>query len=306
MAQERTASLDTTHRDQIHDIAYDFYGKRLVTCSSDQTIKVWDLEDGDWKMTQEIPAHCNSIQRVSWAHPEFGQVFASCSSDALIWIFEEVAGSKEKKFVKRRELLAHKGQVRDCTFAPAHLGLQIASIATDGRVKINVASDVMNLVEWQEMCSFEVGKKGYSLSWNRCRFEPAMLVVGSTEGAHIWMQKSKRSWEKILDLWTEGRVLDVAWAENMGRSYHLIAITVGNRVLVFKVSFRTSDDKKITVEKCENLHPPEFPAPGPEPHVEMQRVRWNVTSTILAAYSDDGKIHCWERRGSSFRFVDNR
>lgn len=34
-------SIQTDHEDLIHDVAYDFYGKRLATCSSDQTVKVW-------------------------------------------------------------------------------------------------------------------------------------------------------------------------------------------------------------------------------------------------------------------------
>jgi hypothetical protein len=34
------ASLQADHEDLIHDVAYDFYGKRMATCSSDQTVKV--------------------------------------------------------------------------------------------------------------------------------------------------------------------------------------------------------------------------------------------------------------------------
>lgn len=36
------------HDDLVHDVAYDFYGQRLVTCSSDQKIKVWEQADGVW------------------------------------------------------------------------------------------------------------------------------------------------------------------------------------------------------------------------------------------------------------------
>lgn len=32
------------HEDLVHDLAYDFYGRRLATCSSDQRIKVWDRQ----------------------------------------------------------------------------------------------------------------------------------------------------------------------------------------------------------------------------------------------------------------------
>ena len=35
-AQEITAE----HKDLIHDVAYDFYGQRMATCSSDQYVKV--------------------------------------------------------------------------------------------------------------------------------------------------------------------------------------------------------------------------------------------------------------------------
>lgn len=33
-------SINAEHKDLIHDIAYDFYGQRMATCSSDQYVKV--------------------------------------------------------------------------------------------------------------------------------------------------------------------------------------------------------------------------------------------------------------------------
>ena len=38
-------SINADHKDLIHDVAYDFYGRRMATCSSDQTVKVWDQDD---------------------------------------------------------------------------------------------------------------------------------------------------------------------------------------------------------------------------------------------------------------------
>lgn len=32
--------IRTEHKDVIHDVSYDYYGKRMATCSSDQTVKV--------------------------------------------------------------------------------------------------------------------------------------------------------------------------------------------------------------------------------------------------------------------------
>lgn len=34
-------TLFADHKDLIHDVAYDFYGERMATCSSDQYVKVW-------------------------------------------------------------------------------------------------------------------------------------------------------------------------------------------------------------------------------------------------------------------------
>ena len=33
-------SITTDHKDLIHDVSYDFYGRRMATCSSDQSVKV--------------------------------------------------------------------------------------------------------------------------------------------------------------------------------------------------------------------------------------------------------------------------
>lgn len=35
-----SSSIHANHADLIHDVAYDFYGRRMATCSSDQMIKV--------------------------------------------------------------------------------------------------------------------------------------------------------------------------------------------------------------------------------------------------------------------------
>ncbi len=109
-----------SHSDVVNDISFDFYGRRFATCSSDKHIRIWDMKDednGEEKIDMnsdelrrlhnrrdvisnntnislssfDIPsAHQNAIWRLSWAHPEFGQLLASCSDDHTICIWEEV------------------------------------------------------------------------------------------------------------------------------------------------------------------------------------------------------------------------
>ncbi len=41
--------IASNHLDFVLDVKYDYYGRRLATCSSDKSIKVWDLDEkGDW------------------------------------------------------------------------------------------------------------------------------------------------------------------------------------------------------------------------------------------------------------------
>lgn len=61
--------LRTGHEDLIHDVAYDFYGERMATCSSDCRIKIWDrnAQTGEWELNDSFKAHDAGILRVVWA-----------------------------------------------------------------------------------------------------------------------------------------------------------------------------------------------------------------------------------------------
>ncbi|XP_062933234.1 nucleoporin SEH1-like [Cynocephalus volans] len=41
--------------------------------------------------------HSGSVWRVTWAHPEFGQVLASCSFDRTAAVWEEIVGESNDK-----------------------------------------------------------------------------------------------------------------------------------------------------------------------------------------------------------------
>ena len=69
--------ITSAHTDYIHDIKFDFYGHRLASCSGDQNVCVYNLDDsGNWvlKPGSEWQAHKGVVWRLAWAHPEFGQL----------------------------------------------------------------------------------------------------------------------------------------------------------------------------------------------------------------------------------------
>ena len=121
-------SISADHKDLIHDVAYDFYGKRFATCSSDQNVKVWERsgEDDIWKCTASWKTHSASVWKVTWAHPEFGSVLATCSFDRTVAIWEELTVAdgcgNQSHWVKRTSLVDSRTSVTDVKFAPKHLG----------------------------------------------------------------------------------------------------------------------------------------------------------------------------------------
>lgn len=53
---------------------------------------MWDQdEQKNWILSANWKAHSGSVWKVTWAHPEFGQVLATCSFDRTAAIWEEIS-----------------------------------------------------------------------------------------------------------------------------------------------------------------------------------------------------------------------
>lgn len=161
-------------------MSFNLYGQRLATCSSDRKIKIWELkaisqdktsdrkgydikEDiishspaFEWRLQSEWNAHQASVWKVAWAHPEFGQIIASCSFDRTVSIWEDqtafcqphndgnsvlnhaasrslpassvATGSlhnAREGWRNQAQLVDSRESVHDVEFAPRHLGLRL-------------------------------------------------------------------------------------------------------------------------------------------------------------------------------------
>nr|XP_042905535.1 protein SEC13 homolog [Parasteatoda tepidariorum] len=87
--------VDTGHSDMIHDAQMDYYGIRLATCSSDKTVKIFDVRSGSQKIVATLKGHDAPVWQVAWAHPMFGVMLASCSYDRKVIIWKETDGTWE-------------------------------------------------------------------------------------------------------------------------------------------------------------------------------------------------------------------
>ncbi|XP_065436317.1 nucleoporin SEH1 isoform X1 [Chrysemys picta bellii] len=140
------------------------------------SLTVWDKsENGDWHCTASWKTHSGSVWRVTWAHPEFGQVLASCSFDRTAVVWEEIVGESNDKlrgqshWVKRTTLVDSRTSVTDVKFAPKHMGLMLATCSADGVVRIYEAPDVMNLSQWSLQHEISCKLSCSCISWNPSR-----------------------------------------------------------------------------------------------------------------------------------------
>ncbi|KAF8875224.1 WD40-repeat-containing domain protein [Infundibulicybe gibba] len=92
MDNDSTGLIQSAHKDLVTDASYDFYGLRLATCSLDQRIKIWRLDEnnGTWSVEDDWKAHDAAVSKLSWAHPEFGSIIASSSFDRTVKVWEQV------------------------------------------------------------------------------------------------------------------------------------------------------------------------------------------------------------------------
>merc|ERR1711871_1577146 len=92
-------SFDTHHEDMIHDAQFDYYGKRLATCSSDRLVKIFPVIGNEPATAPlaELRGHEGPVWQLAWAPPKFGSILASCSYDRKIIVWKEMAQNQWAK-----------------------------------------------------------------------------------------------------------------------------------------------------------------------------------------------------------------
>jgi nucleoporin SEH1 len=197
-----------------------------------------------------------------------------------------------KKWERRATLPDSHGNVAAVRFAPAHLGLKLATASSDGFVRFYEAIDITNLSQWQITDQFDASEgqqqQGVNcIDWNPNPFDQAMVAVGTNDSeAKIYQYNDKlRKWEPVATLSGHiGAIHDIAWAPNMGRSYHMLATA--------------SKDKSVRIWKLDLIKgklEAKQVALFSDHNAEVWRVEWNITGTILASSGDDNSVRLWKQ-----------
>ncbi|KAF2317276.1 hypothetical protein GH714_019306 [Hevea brasiliensis] len=109
--------IETGHQDTVHDVAMDYYGKRIATASSDHSIKIIGVNNSNNTSQQlaQLTAHQGPVWQVSWAHPKFGSLLASCSYDGRVIIWKE---GNQNEWTQAHVFDDHKSSVNSIAWAP--------------------------------------------------------------------------------------------------------------------------------------------------------------------------------------------
>ncbi|KAL4065763.1 WD40-repeat-containing domain protein [Scleroderma yunnanense] len=306
--------IETAHEDMIHDAQLDYYGKRLATCSSDRTVKIFDVVNGSPSKSggQTLKGHTGPVWQVAWAHPKFGNILASCSYDGKVFIWkDQTQGGAAGGWTKIEEHTLHTASVNSVSWAPHELGATLACASSDGKVSVLTfkddgkwSADIFN--------AHAIGCN--AISWAPAT-QPGSLIHPQQPGTHpptsfkrfasagcdnlvkIWcFREDTQSWveEETLEGHTDW-VRDVAWAPNIGlpRSY-IATASQDKTVLIWTKDSPNAQWVKAALDPSASATSPSaVTLSGKFPDV-VWRVSWSVAGNILAVSCGDGKVTLWK------------
>lgn len=289
--------IDTSHSDVIHDVQFDYYGRRVASCSSDRTVKLFAVNADHHAHIADLIGHEGPVWEVAWAHPKFGNVLASCSYDRTVRIWKETA---ENVWVQAEVFHCHEASVNSISWAPHELGLSLACASSDGSLsilssrpeggwdtaKIAQAHPVgVTSVTWAPASSpgSLVGLGGESFQGKEMgNCTPLLASGGCDNTVKVWRLVDGHWKMDCFPPLTKHSdwVRDVAWAPNLGLPKTTIASASQDGTVVIWTQGREGDQWEGSV-----LH--DFKVP-------VWRLSWSLTGNILAVSDGNNNVTLWK------------
>lgn len=224
---------------------------------------------------------------VTWAHPKFGSLLASCSYDRRVLVHKETAGNTWS-VVHTYE--GHKSSVNGIAWAPHELGASLAAASADGSVSVMTHKGDAS---WETAIIQDCSAGVNSVSWAPyhhvgCQAGDQVVARLATAGVDGNVRVYKRVgsdgvWELDDNGLLKGysaSARDVAWAPSSGMPVNVMATAWENGVVVI---WRQAASGGEWVKQ----ELPAFSAPA-------WRVSWSTTGNLLAVSCGDNSATLWK------------
>jgi len=222
MSGQMLGSFDTANTGVLHSVQLDYYGQRAAAASADGTVHIWDISDGQQKVAGQLKGHEGPVWKVSWAHPKYGSVIASCGYDMKVIVWKEVQPGNWQ--IAHMDSF-HAASVNDVEFCPWEHGLRLACASSDGSVSI--LTYAAQECQWHR-AAFAANTGGsQSVSWAPVQKRDGVpqstmrLVIGGCDNSAVIHKCENEVWAQEFPPLPAGHtdwVRDVAWRPLEGAS----------------------------------------------------------------------------------------
>lgn len=289
MAAGAQVIANSGHDDMIHDAVLDYYGRRLATCSSDRTIKIFEIEGETHRLTETLKGHDGAVWCVSWAHPKYGNILASAGYDGKVLIWREQSGTWQRIF----DFGLHKASVNNVSWSPHEAGCLLACASSDGNVSVLEFKDN----GWEPSIFHAHGLGVNSVSWAPAT-TPGSIVSsnpgpGSTHNRRFVTGGS----DNLLKIWVYDPATNTYKQEReplAGHTDWVRDVAWSPTVLQKSYIASASQDKTVRIWTSDATNPQQWNVKVLQFETAVWRVSWSLSGNVLAVTGADNQITLWK------------
>ncbi|PHH65967.1 hypothetical protein CDD81_915 [Ophiocordyceps australis] len=285
---------NSSHEDMVHDAVLDYYGRKLATCSSDRTVKIFEVEGETQRLMETLKGHEGAVWCVAWAHPKYGNILASSGYDGKVLIWKEQPGQNANTWQRIYDFPLHKASVNIVAWSPHEAGCLLACASSDGNVSVLEFKD--NAVDHVTFAAHGLGVN--SVSWAPAA-SPGSIVSSSTPTPAALANRRfvTGGSDNLVKIWTYDAatqsykqeceplaghtdwVRDVAWSPTVLHKSYIASASQDKTARIW-----TSDASVPGRWDCNILN---FDA-------AVWRVSWSLSGNVLAVSGADNKVTLWK------------